>query len=606
MPLLYSDNKMQKFNEDCDYVVAHAEQVLAGNGGNVQDFEHKCDDVLRQVAELKSVRTNGPTAIWLQQRYSQLVDIKYKIVAKHRNTAIRFAPFGVGLTGPSGVGKSTLSKLVMKTSLHAMGFETDPKRIITKDMFDKYDSTYTSDILGMFMDDVGNGKSDFAQVSPTDIIIKFFNNMAAQAVKAELNAKGVVFIAFKVGVLTSNFEDYQVRCYTNKPEAALRRFVHTRVRVKPKFRVPGGISLNTDHPELENCDLCKDVWELDLEECFIYEKKEGVEAYKFQILDVKLRDGTVVHCKNLDLPTYLDVIIALARKHKKKQTNVVGRSEKFDAMEMCDECSRPMPMCKCKLEPHGFEALGDIVIDAAKSSVTSYVNKWLSPVNFLNYLCGFRPIKGMATKQLAGEMTQVINQTATPFMVSITPDWLFRTRVFQKSIELWQHSAAMYDLRKQMKFCSILGTGCVGYGLLTRNSKTTGLALGGSWIVSMGLWAQYRARIRHYKNEYLARRDALPACAKEVRDSYVTKGAFVVSSLVVGLKLFQMWNKNRLAKKEMLDPAGLSKEEMESSPGWFGFMMKTLGVQVETSEASKRAHPSHLISTLEKSNLFWA
>jgi hypothetical protein len=59
MPLLYSDNKMQKFNEDCDYVVAHAEQVLAGNGGNVQDFEHKCDDVLRQVAELKSVRTNG-------------------------------------------------------------------------------------------------------------------------------------------------------------------------------------------------------------------------------------------------------------------------------------------------------------------------------------------------------------------------------------------------------------------------------------------------------------------------------------------------------------------------------------------------------------------
>nr|ULG00077.1 MAG: hypothetical protein [Salisharnavirus sp.] len=613
MPLLYADNKMQKFNEDCDFVLAHAEQVLAGNGMNVQDFEHKTDDVLRQVSELKSVKSSGPTAIWLQQRYSQLIDIKYKIIAKHRNTAIRFAPFGVGLTGPSGVGKSTLSKLVMKTALNAMEFDTDPKRIITKDMFDKYDSTYTSDILGMFMDDVGNGKSQFAQVSPTDVIIKFFNNMAAQAVKAELNAKGVVFIAFKVGVLTSNFEDYEVRCYTNKPEAALRRFIHTRVRVKPEYRIQGGVSLNTDHPDLEDCDLCKDVWELDLEECHIYETKEGEETYKFRILDVTLPDGTTVHCKNLDLPTYLDAIIALAKKHKKKQSNVVNRSQAFDDMAMCKTCCRPLPLCKCKVgpascevDPHGFEQLGDIVVDAAKKSVSGYINKWLSPVNFLNSLCGYRPVKSMATRQLAGEMTHILNATATPWLVSLTPDWLFRTSVFQKSIELWQHSAAMYDLKKQMKFGSMLGTGCVCLGLVTRDRKLTGCALGGSWLFSMGMWAQYRARIRHYRNEYMHRRDALPECAKEARDGFVTKGAFVVSSLVVGLKLFQMWNKNRLSKKEKLDPAGLTREEIENSPGWFGFMMKNLGVQIETSESSKRAHPSHLISTLEKSNLFWA
>ena len=35
------------------------------------------------------------------------------------------------------------------------------------------------------------------------LIIKFFNNVAAQAVKAELNAKGVVFVNFKCGVVTS-------------------------------------------------------------------------------------------------------------------------------------------------------------------------------------------------------------------------------------------------------------------------------------------------------------------------------------------------------------------------------------------------------------------
>lgn len=607
MPILYSDQKMQTFNEECDYILAHADAVLAGNGGEVQDFEFKVDKVLRQVSELKSVKDTGPTAVWLQARYSQLVEIKYKIVAKYRNTAIRFSPFGVGITGASGVGKSTLSKLTMKTSLHAMGFDVDPKRIITKDMFDKYDSTYTSDILGMYMDDVGNGKSAFAQTSPTDVIIKFFNNMAAQAVKAELNAKGVVFIAFKCGVLTSNFPDYKVREYTNKPEACLRRFVHARARVKPQYRIPGGISLNTNHPDLANCGLCHDVWEIDLEECFIFEDKEGKEKYEFRIMEVMLESGEKLTCKNLGLSDYLDAIIALARRHKINQTNVVNRSEEFDQMIMCDKCSRPTPMCKCGLAPHGVEVLGDIVIDAAKSSIKSYFDKWLNPISFLGEVCGYRPVKSMATSHLAKEMKHVINETATPALVSITPEWLFQTSVFQRSVALWQHSAAVYDLKKQMKFGTIIGSTCVGYGLATRSYKCTGVALGGTWLFTMAMWSQYRARIRHYSQEYLKRRDALPAHAKTIRDGYVTKGAFAISSIVVGLKLFQMWNKMRLQKEDITpDGNALCKESLESSPGWFGFMMGKLGVKVNTTESSKRASPSQIVSTLQKNNLFWA
>jgi len=604
LPLLYSDAKMQKFNQDCDYVLAHADAVLAGNGECVEDFEHKCDDVLRQVSELKSVKANGPTAIWLQQRYSQLVDIKYKIVGKHRNTAIRFAPFGVGLTGPSGVGKSTLSKLVMKTSLHAMGFETDPKRIITKDMFDKYDSTYTSDILGMFMDDVGNGKSEFAQTSPTDVIIKFFNNMAAQAVKAELNSKGVVFIAFKVGVLTSNFEDYQVRCYTNKPEAALRRFIHTRVRVKPEFRIPGGVSLNTDHPDLDECDLCQDVWQLDLEECFLFETHEGHETYEFRIMNVKLDDGRRVRCKNLDLATYLDVIVHLAKRHKVKQTNVVERSQAFDVMPMCDTCCRPAPLCKCKVDPQAFEALGEIMMDSLQKSVTNYFYSWVYPLDYINSLVGYWPIRKMATRHLSRELNDLMHGTVTPLAVAMTPRFIFQTQLFQKSIEMWQHSAALYDMRKQFRRVSFLGICSLLFGLYTCNLVAILCSLFFVWILKLVMWSHYRARIRAYKAEYSERRDALPTLAKSLRDSHVAKGAIVVSTLLVGLKLFQLWNRKRL--QDVNPNAGISVQDMEKSPGWFGFMMQRMGVKVETSEASKRAHPSHVTSTLEKSNLFWA
>ncbi|AYD68773.1 non-structural polyprotein [Marine RNA virus BC-1] len=603
MPLLYSDNKMKDFNRDCDYVLANAEQALAGNLGEINDFEFKTDDVLRQVCEMKAVQNTGPTALWLQKRYSELVNIKHKIVAKHRNTAIRFAPFGVGITGPSGVGKSTLAKLVMKIALFAMGFKTDPKRIITKDMFDAYDSTYTSDILGMFMDDVGNGKSQFAQVSPTDIIIKFFNNMAAQAVKAELNAKGVVFIAFKVGVLTSNFPDYNVRDYACKPEASLRRFVHTRARILEKFRLPGGISLNTEHPDLERSDLTQDVWELDVEECHIYESKEGKDAYKFRIMNVKVADGRMIHCKNLCLSDYTDVIIALAKRHAKSQTNVMKRSNDFDTMDMCSTCCRPQPMCKCEIKPHGIEQLGSVIVDAATAAATSYVNKWLSPVKFLNTMLGYRPVKAIATRQLAQEMTSVLSSTATPWLIAATPQWIFDTSVFKKSIGVWQYSAAARDLKNHFRSLMSASFLSFGYSAYTQDLTTFVLTLIGSWIGALAYWSHHRARIKHYQQEYLSRREALPDFARLARDGKVVKGLFVASTLIVGLKLFRIWNKMRLSK---LAPNSLTVDEVDVQPSWFGFMMDKMKVSVVTSENMKHSTPEQLTTAFRKNNLFWA
>jgi len=611
-PLLYADGKMQSFNAECDYIMAHADSVLAGNGMNVSDFEHRVDAILITVSNLKSLESKGPTAFWLQQKYSDLIQIKQKIIGKHRNTAIRFQPFGMGLTGPSSVGKSTLAKLVMGMALNAMEFSTEESRIASHDFFDKYDTMITSDILGIFMDDVGNGKSQFCQTSPTDTIIKFFNNMAAQAVKAELNSKGVCFINFKVGILTSNFPDYQVRQYTEKPESILRRFYHTRVRIKPEFRIEGGISLDPMKTDLSAKSATQselkiqDVWELDIEEVFIYESKTGTDAYRFRPVFAVI-DGKALKCVNLDLKTYSKVVIKLAKQHKIVQERVVDRAHKFGKMQYCSQTNLPVPMCNCQVctppvVPHAFENLGDAAVKILKQSAVRYFRSWFDPLHTWNSILGFKPIQDMATNQLSKELTQACHNEITPIMISLTPQWVFSTSVFQRSMKYWQVAAAYRDIKQHRKYGILLGLGLAGWSLNSKHGRgvKTVFCLATTWLYSLATWGAYRARIQHYKKEYLSRRDALPVSISCIRDGDAVKGTFVLGSIMVGLKLFHLWYRAKIT------PNSLTPSDMDNSPGWFGFMMNRMGATVKTSTAAKAATADQVVTTLHKSNLFWA
>lgn len=422
-PLLYSDAQLQSFNEDCDYVLSHAEAVLAGNSGDMNDFESTLDKVTVRVCEMKAARANGAISIWLQQKYSELISIKQKVIAKRKNTALRFAPIGWSLTGPTSVGKSTLGKLTMKTSLHAMGFTCSPDRILTRDIFDKYDSTMSSDIEGVFMDDVGNGKSNFATEAPTSVIIKFFNNVAAQAVKAELNQKGVTFIEFKCGVVTSNVKGFDAVSYTNCVESIHRRFFHVDVAIKKKYRARESVSINQYHPDLVKSELTHDIWSIDVSECRVYEYKEGETTSEIEIMTLDMPDGRKLKCKDLGLEDYLKVVVYLSQRHSHAQESVLKRSAAFDTMAMCNDCSLPVTICKCakEIEPDALERIGELLVDTAKTSVTNYFRSWLGPAGLFNSIIGFYPVKKLTTWSLAKEITHAMHEEATPLLVSFTP-----------------------------------------------------------------------------------------------------------------------------------------------------------------------------------------
>jgi hypothetical protein len=344
-PLLYSDQRIRKYYEDCSEVIAYADSAKAGNVEDLQEYLRKLDDVLKTTSKMQSLASKAMKEV-LQKKYATLVNIKQDMVAKGKNTQYRFAPFGISISGESSIGKSNLGELTMKHALNAMGFSDSKDGIITLNEADKHDNTYTTDVVGVHIDDAANVKADFVDQAPSRKYLTMFNNVAAQAIKAELNEKGCVFINFKCGVITTNVKDLDARVYSNYPIAVLRRFLHVSARVKQKYCRPGATSLNTDHPDLANeADPYKihDVWEFDIEEAI-----PGKQGYHKLTVEI---EGRKVVCESLGLRDYLLALTALAKKHAIKQRREVERNRCLEKSKCCPDCNMLPQFCRCSATP---------------------------------------------------------------------------------------------------------------------------------------------------------------------------------------------------------------------------------------------------------------
>jgi hypothetical protein len=622
-PILYSDVKIQEYNENCDWVLAKADAACAGNIEDLGEYENKLNAVFKKTCAMKAAKNDGPTSVWLQKRYSDLVSISERLSAKRKNTNLRFQPIGWSLHGGTSVGKSTLGLLTMQQSLAAMGFvkadgTVDKDRILTKDFFDKYDSTWTFDIIGVFLDDLNNTKAEFTETPHTAVIIKFFNNVAAQAVKAELNAKGVVFIDFKVGVVTSNVKDLGARQFSNCPESILRRLYHVEVVVKEKFRKTGSLTLNKKHPEIKgSANLIADVWDIKIEEVLTYEVSPGQTSYKFEPLIVTMDDGRTLNCKQLGLEDYLSVVIQLSKDHKSEQDDLLRKNAASAQASFCPVCKRFPEYCRCsklddddsddstcpglepdKLEPHAVDILANVARSAVRQAIDGYIKSWTRPVDLFNWCVGFSPIRYMATNALAKEIQHEMNEKGTPLLVAITPEWLFRTSTFQRTIAAWQSGTAYYDIRRPLRFASMISFSLMGYGLIRRNKPVGMSGVSMLWSTTVLGYFWHRVRVAQIRSEYVKKRDALPDYAKHVRDGDFPKGVLFVATLALGVKLISMWNDNRIKT----DPQSLAPADIDAQPGWFGYMMNQIGWKSESSV--KGAIPEHVLSTGQK-NLGW-
>lgn len=596
-PILYSDQSIREFNDKFLYVDAQKSNAINGSHPDIAKYRSDLNDCLALVERFSSCKLDFVMRRYLHDKYNVLMGIKDSLAIKDRNCVVRFAPIGFCLFGGTSVGKTTLSKLTMFTSLSNMGFSTLDEHQITLDMNDKYHSTLTNDIQGIYFDDLANSRAAFSQNGqvPSSLVIKFFNNVPGQAIKADVDDKGKVFISLKCGVITTNKKDLDAPIYSNCPESILRRLYHVTVRIKPKYalRVNGAPTtmLNTQHPDLiaQPSIGAVDVWVLDIQTVETSVSQNGTTSFGFQYLPVNFIPGKT-HCQGLSLSEYLSVVAHLSKQHKIVQENLInGTSVK--SMVCCATHSIPKQVCGCQ----GLEDFG-----------------WLWKRILFSF--GYRPIAEMKPDDLYKFSLRCVDRSvlgAVPYI----PECLLGLSITQHILAVsadrlsnFSHPFLDYFYSNHFmcaSYCYILFTTrrlLFSYHTVTFTSLFINLVI--MLICCQFLKvALHKAREKQSATALIlatSSRGLLSAYSKHMRDTVVPRvlvagGSFML--LVAALKY--MYKVSLLPEANSLDST-----EIERQPGWFGFLYGGGKNKIVNISHSNRS-PSQMVSKVKK-NLFFA
>ncbi|BAP99818.1 predicted replication-associated protein [Chaetoceros tenuissimus RNA virus type II] len=326
-------------------------------------LEH-LESAIKLCKKCKKLSKNTWQTSFFQTRLDRMIGWRADYNARRSNGKFRKAPLSIWIYGTSGVGKSALSQLLIKSLLSYMGVpDEELDRVASINEQDKYDSTITGGVHAYLTDDVMNTKAEYLETAPTQKIVDHNNNAPLFANKAEIEGKGVTPHNPLITCYTSNRKIEEVaNQYSNCTESIRRRMIiNLDARVKKEFCIPGETRMDSGKViEKFGTNPMPDIWEFVISECASSGQNGMVElgrnfqhsltgGHKFNIYEV------------------MEYCYMKADDHMKNQ-NVLHeiQSSLVEKLNLCKTCKRVGAMCVCdpnleipRSEPQGIISTND-------------------------------------------------------------------------------------------------------------------------------------------------------------------------------------------------------------------------------------------------------
>lgn len=351
-PLLFGGFNMEGFENSHAKCLEWNEMVRAGNlercaNATENDFEKLLSETIETSRDL--IRTaKGPVEKnILVRKMEVLLTIRANFRQTRVQGGLRVAPYALGLYGTTGVGKSSLTNLLMDVLLTSNGFDASPDRIVTVNESDKFMSNYRSYVNGVIIDDLGNTKAEFVEKAPTARIIEIVNNVKAYANVAEADIKGKVSIEPYVTIITTNVKGYCADKYSNEPASIARRAnVTVTVRVRDEYATDNQLcprKIRELHPD--GVPRVPDFWLVDIQHAFPLKSEVAGKPDDIGWRPVMFEGRAMTNVSVFDL---IRCCAADSNMHFVNQRSLVENANSLhENMEYCDKCLLPIEVCRC-------------------------------------------------------------------------------------------------------------------------------------------------------------------------------------------------------------------------------------------------------------------
>jgi hypothetical protein len=570
-PLFVGDSAMLEYEKNYYLCLECADLAKAGNLQKFKDmtdndFDKLLSDTLATCEGFCRASHPGTEKNLLLRQKEKLLMCHSQFRQTRLLGGLRVAPYAIGVFGPSGVGKSSIAQLLMTCALQANDYNADDDRVVTLNESDKFMSNYKSYVNGVYIDDLGNTKTEFVERSPAQKIIELVNNVQAYAPQAEAEMKGKVAIEPKVVLITRNVKERFAHEFSNEPASILRREKITlTVSVRDQYATQGMLDQDKVNAAFgRDAPVIQDLWLIDVERAYPVKNNLVGRPDNVGWEPVKLDGKELLQCSIFDVIRYVQ---RDSQSHFGHQKELVERTKDISAkLDVCSTCKFPAQMCTCTscLEPHfGLHDVQRFV----SSSADDFVG---GPVCH-----AYQELRNFDASWVS--------------VLNCMPDWLFHSVIGRSYLE-WRNYPLYTEQYEWVKTRTLRLLCALGLMCLFDSRML---------IVMLCVLVHACHSILAYRefliNEVLESRASVPLILKDFRDNqakYLTRSCLAIASIYALVKAWRVFN--RFTPQGNLSPTSMQEireRDAEENP-WLGVSVTPL----HTSDKSKCITLAHLES----------
>ncbi len=350
--IFHSSSKYVEFHKKCQSIIERSHFLNQTEALDENEYLAELESLLEKGEDILkcSKFLNKFDAAVVGKLVGQLRSIKLDVLTFKGATRARKAPLGILIYGNSGIGKTTLTRILIKQFCNVNGLSDADEYIYFRNCAEEFWNNFRTCMHTVILDDVSNEHPNLGDPKSVNEIIRIVNDANFVPNQASLEDKGRIPLRCKLCIATTNVKNLHAHHYFSCSCAVQRRVPHVITpTVKPEYLNEITGTLDPSKVPIVPEGAFDDLW---------YFKVERVQTVPID--SNKTIQGQakfeLIH-ERIEMPEFIEWYTKTINDFNINQNVVENAITNIRKTKACSVCKLPTAYCKCEVQSIEAELL---------------------------------------------------------------------------------------------------------------------------------------------------------------------------------------------------------------------------------------------------------